>query len=239
MKRLILKKMLTAITYLVAAIFIEVLLFPTLGWGFFPSYFLFDLCFMLGASLLIFGIKYQKISVILALTLLIIQVILSYVNICVYSTLNDVFSFFMIGLANKTTQVLTSEMFPIIPIVVYTFLIGIIFIIFSEISRIKVDKNAVNEFNKLIIKTIMYGGLCAMIIVYCCQPLLLNNSNSLLGDYRLYTTFQSNKLSLQKFGSFGFYTKQLTDSVAVSQSTDLFSIEDAQEFLSTEEYNPT
>ncbi|MEG1581582.1 MAG: hypothetical protein RR334_00280 [Clostridia bacterium] len=243
MKLLFLKKSLTALLYVFLAFSIEAFTFLMLGWGFFPQYILFDIAMILFFGGLIFSCKRSRLSNAMISILVVIQIILSYTNICIYKTLNDTFTFNMFSLIGETLNVITFDMFPKLPLL---FFLGVIVAMVASmfaLNKIRISPSLMNSENKLTHKFISMIILTATFCIYSVQGVILNTLDDqwkYLDDSSLYTTFSSSKLALKKFGSFGFYFEEffrfLYNPINSSNQITRAQVED---YLKKESYDPT
>jgi len=92
MKRYLQKKSCAFVVFVLASLGCEVMTFVMLGFGLFPTYFLIPFSFTLIVASIIFIIPGHVVSVVLYSIVLLLQCVLSVVNIILYRVFGDIFS---------------------------------------------------------------------------------------------------------------------------------------------------
>ena len=137
MKNFILQKTYICILYVALTLCMEVFLFVQLDFGFFPEYVVFTLAWVLFFCALLFSFPSLRFTNAFVSIILAFQILIGYVNICVHNTLNDVFSLSMLTLVGETAEVLTLDMFPILPIFFYIGILMLFIVGLLSIAKIK------------------------------------------------------------------------------------------------------
>lgn len=243
MKRFIYSKLLTIGLFVIGALITESFLFLYLGFGFLPSYWFLDLSLILFFAFIIFCLPIGHLQNIIIGILLGLQMILSYINICIYKMLGDVFTFNLLSLVGETTNVLTLDMLPIWPIVFYLLLFGAVITAMFFIKKYKVEKFAYRDARNFILKDISIIGLTITFAIYSLTSSFAlggkkNDKFFLFSDKVLYNTFSSNKQALTKFGTWGFYFEEFFRQFYSVESVVRFSKAEIEEYVDNPEYDP-
>lgn len=237
------KKICTACLYFLIAFSIEAFLFMYLGWGFFPEYFWFDLALIMFFTVIIFAVRPTWLANTILCFLLAVQMVLAYTNMCIYTSLFDVFSINMLGLVHEATTVVQADMFPIWPLVFFAGLIAIITTCLILFRKIKVNKLQEKHENKWIRRMIVAAGLALSMFIYSIQAITLwkpeDERLKYLGDNYLYNTFSNSRSALKKFGSFAFYLEEIARIFTNPQPLYSLSQDEIDTYLSNEIYDPT
>ena len=240
MKNLLLRKGIAIGIYTIATLVMECFMFVYLGFGFLPEYIFFDLSLLLFLSGVIFVFPCNKFQNIFICILLAFQMILCYINICMYKILNDVFTFEMLSLVKETTDVINFDMLPIWPMIFYilTFGCSIAGLILSE--KIKVNKFKHFDMVKFVVKIISLATLTLSFLLYSIGSTywLDGDASSHFSDKMLYTTFSSNKQSLVKFGTLGFYFEEFFRQFYKVDETAQYTRAELNAYVQSPEYDP-
>ena len=100
----ILNRLIYILIFTLTSLLLEFITFYCLGFGVFPTYFLFNISFILIISGVLFLISNRKAKLIIIITTLAIQVILNCINVCYYDVLGDIFSFDLLKLGTETVR---------------------------------------------------------------------------------------------------------------------------------------
>lgn len=219
------------------AIVIECYMFATIGWGAFPVYALFDIGMILFFAFLIFACSNAKVSNSIICVVLGLEILMSYTNIIMKSTINTVFAIKMINLAGETVQVLRFDMFPWAPLIFYGIVIAILAGSLVFLGRIPINKNKQSILQKHILRFSVAIGLSLSMFVYSIQGLFLKKAY-LMGDNYLYNTFSDSQQSLKKFGLYTYYTEDILRLIYKPSPLVEISKKDIEKYLATESYNP-
>ena len=243
MKKFLIRKALTIGLFAITSLVIESYLFLFLGLGLFPEYFMFDLALILFFSFIIFCLPIGRFQNIFVLITIFLQMLLSYVNICIYKTLNDIFTFDLLSLVEETARVLTFDMLPILPLVFYLGLFGLFLTGLLLLKKIDVRKFKHSDCMKFIIKNVTIVGLTLSIVLYSItSEYLIKNSEDeelyFFSDKALYNTFSSNKQALIKFGTWGFYFEEFFRQFYTVDDTISYTKAELNAYLNSKEYNP-
>jgi len=237
-----LRKIFLALTFLGLAIISEMFMYMWLGWELIPKYFWLDTAVLLFITFAVFLCKSHKTMVIWFSIILGVEWVLVYTNICIYHSLNDVFSLQMVNLAGETAKVLTFDLFPIPPLFIIAGIVAI-WVILAKLFSTKLEYSSHEE-------TVAYRYLLRnfIIIALCASFVLMGVARSgidshsdyyLLDDKYLYESFGSPKDALRKFGLFTFYTQQFTRVIYNPYRDNLFTIDDVDNYLSNKTYENT
>ena len=109
MKRLLIKKTVFAVGYVILAILLEIITFISMGMGVLPQYFGLDLAVILIISLVIFVIPNSAAQISVVSFFIVLQIVLSIANEALYSMSGMVFSFSMLNLVSEVTGVVDAS----------------------------------------------------------------------------------------------------------------------------------
>ncbi len=244
MKKFLLRKSLTIGLFLITSLVIESYLFVFLGLGIFPEYIMFDIALLLFFSFIIFCLPAGRFQNIFVCSLVLIQIILSYINICMYQTLSDIFTFDLLSLVGETARVITWEMLPVWPMVFYLVLFGLFLTAILFLKKIDVRKFRHNELVKFVIKNIAIVGLTLCFVLYSVTSEFIIKSREedeelyFFSDIALYNTFSSNKQALAKFGTWGFYFEEFFRQFYTIDDTARYTKAELNAYLDLWEYDP-
>ena len=223
MKSLLLKKSLYVGSYIIAAIVIEFITFNTMGIGIFPTYFWLDLAILLFVAAVIFIVPNFTAQAILICLMLVVQILLSIVNESLYGMSNMVFSLSMLNLAKEVGGVFTNEFLN------YLFIVELIIVFVLEgFVLFKLRKVRAKQSFRL----------QAVVLLVCIFCLASGFSSGLYyvaldsfatasvddelyiykDDANLYDTQFLTAKAYKKFGTFGFYYKNIVNFVSVASS---------------------
>lgn len=209
--------------YIAFSLIVNVISFLWLGMPVFPKYFLLDFSIVLLLATIIFIIPQQKIRKIVTYVLLILALIIHCVNACVYKVFGDVFHLQMILLLRETAGVMDLSYFNIPSIIVYLGVLGMFIIASKFFSDRAKNKNV--YYSRSNFKSI--GIICLAMLVpvssfFAIAQSQINNSVqaesqttefNVTNDEALYKDLIFKYDALQKFGYFGFYTKEIVNFV--------------------------
>ena len=213
-----------------------------LGWEWIPKYFWLDVAVLVFIASAVFLCKSHSTMVVWFSIVLGIEWVLVYTNICIYHSLNDVFSLQMVNLAGETAKVLTFDLFPIPPLFIICGIVAI-WVILTKLFSVKLGYNPSEESiaYRFLLRNFVIVILCASFVMmgFARYGISSHKDYYLLDDEYLYQSFGSPKDALRKFGLFTFYTQQFTRVVYNPYKDKLFTEEDVNKFLSTSEYDNT
>ena len=242
MKTYLLNKLYTILLFIVSALAMEAFLFIYLGFGFFPEYVLFDIGLILFVSFVVLFLPCGKTQNIILGIFLFLQAVLSYINVCIYTALGDVFTFEMLSLVDETTRVLTTSMFPVWPLIFYVGLYAMD-IVGLVVIRKKLNPKGITYRNavRFIVKDIALFGLTLSFALYALATTMLKGNEKddlfLISDKVLYGSFSSNKQSLIKFGTWGFYFEQFFRRIYTVDSVVSYTKSELSAFSKFNEYD--
>lgn len=220
MEKLFLKKALYALLYAVTAALFELISFAVMGLGFAPSYWGIDLAFIFGIALLIFLIPSEIASISVSSVLLFVQLAISFVNEALYGMSGMVFSFNMLNLAKEVGGVFTADF------VNWWLLVGFLVLYAAEVT------GAVLIYKRVRAPRSRFTKNAVVLLLVCCiigenAALVLYNAtvgsfrgagiSDELSDYNddelLYTTQFIPAKAMKKFGFFGFYFMNASNTI--------------------------
>lgn len=220
MKQLLIKKGCISLLYAFTALIMEFISFGVLGLGVFPSYWGIDIAFILGIAVLLFVLPSSIASIVVGSVLLIFQMAVAFINEALLSSSGMVFSFNMLNLAKEVGGVFTADF------VNWWLCAGLILLVGAEIAACIVIEL------KIPTKHIPFTQTAVIICLVCClvgenAALILYQAtvNSFeraiesdqLYDFNddnyLYETQFLSKSALKKFGFFGFYFMNASNTI--------------------------
>ncbi len=204
--------------YFFAALFMEAGMFVALNFGFYPKYVLFNIAVMLVFFGIIFICYNFKIQMIVSLVLLTVQLVLSFINVTIYAIYGDLFSFDMINMGGEAFTSFDPSF------INWWFLIYVVVVMVSAIIlMVLVIKR---KFKLAPVKNIAVLLACLFTIIegvgfatYSTQYAWLKNEQGssydkyFNNDVNLYHSLFIKSEGLKKFGSFGFYAKNLANLI--------------------------
>ncbi len=217
-----LNQTLKPIIYFIFALTIELIMFDTLKiednnghLQVFPNYIFFDIGIWLIISSLIFISTKKWLANIIFSVSIIIQIIFFLVNSILYSTFNYLFTFDMLKLISAALKALDASFINFK--LLFAGIIGLLIIIFLPILLDKFCKATLFKTNKRTHFAILLSCFFTLFIIggvsYSTQILTISTSNEeykyIEDDKFLYANLHNDMLAYQKFGTCGFYLKNL------------------------------
>lgn len=243
MKQFLYNKSLTILLFVVSSLAMEAFLFIYLGFGVLPKYVLFDLALISFVSFIVLFMPCGRGQNILIGVLLFLQLVLSYMNICIYTALGDVFTFDMLSLVDETARVITGSMFPIWPLIFYSclYIMDIVFMILIR-KKVLVSKQSYRSISRVLVKNVALIGLVLSFLMYAMQGISLEGEEDddlfVFSDKVLYSNFASSKQSLIKFGTWGYYVEEFFRRFYQVESGVTYTKNELLAFKQSSEYDP-
>lgn len=206
LKRLLLKKSIFSLTYLIAALAVEAVFFLCVGLGVGPSYFGINLLFALGFALLLYALPSFTGEAVCSLLLLLVQIGVSCINEALLRMSGMVFSLNMLNLAKEVGGVFTSDF--INWGLFYGFLLfwgGLAFFYGYLLRRVPAEKGARKTQWVLFLAFVLFAQNTFALSVFGTNAFLKASFSHKNEDYTLWTTQYNTKKTYKKFGYFGFY----------------------------------
>lgn len=238
MHSLLLKKSLYTGSYILTALLIEFITFNTMGIGIFPTYFWLDLAILFFLAAIIFVVPSFRAQTVMICAMLVLQVALSIVNESLYGMSNMVFSLNMLNLLNEVGGVFTNEFLD------YLFITGLLFVFVAEcfvLARLKKLK-AKQSFRLQTVVMLLFifcltSGTASNLYYIALDSFATTSPSDELFIYKddsyLYDTQFISAKAFKKFGTFGFYYKNIANFVQVDpQMTEEEKEKDLQNNLS-------
>ncbi len=236
------RKLYTVLLFVLSSIVIESFLFITLGFGIFPKYFCFDLALILFFASIIFILPFGWFQDFFVCFVLFLQILLAFINVCINNSLTDVFTFDMLSLVDETARVLTTDMIPFGALIFYVILFGLDITGVVLLHKIKVKKFARRDAIKFVLRDIAIGALTFCFALYSFAIVALPGSKGdelyYFSDSMLHNTFSSNRQSLAKFGSWGFYFEEFFRRFYTVEPRVRYSRVELESYANSSEYNP-
>lgn len=243
MKKYLLNKLLVGGTFMLSSLVMEAFLFIFLGFGILPTYLFFDVALIMFVFFIILFIPVGRSQNIIVGVFLFLQMVLSYMNICIYTALGDVFTFEMLSLVDETARVITMDMLPIWPLIFYVLLYGtcIAFLVWIR-KKIVPQSVTYRSAIRFILKDVAIVGLTLAFVLYSAAVYTLNGDKKddlyIFSDKVLYGSFSSSKQSLIKFGTWGFYIEEFFRRFYQVDTVVSYSKEELLAYKNSSEYNP-
>lgn len=206
--------------FVATSLALECVSFILLGFGVFPKYILFDVAYWCIISAIMFLIDSRPAKIVIFSVLLFLQLILNSINICYYKILGDIFSFDLLKLTNETAKVFRLSFLdiPSILINLFVFGVGLFLVIFlTRKDKVKLDKKTKMASFYILLSafTILssFGVGSQFIAVSALADCdTTDNYYIVKSDAYLYDSLQFKQESYKKFGTFGFYIKDILNS---------------------------
>lgn len=241
MKQFLINKSLTILLFIVSSLAMEAFLFIYLGFGFLPTYVLLDLALILFVSFIVLFMPCGRGANILIGILLLFQLILSYMNICIFETLGDMFTFDMLSLVDETARVVSVNMLPVWPLIFYIclYVMDIVFLVLIR-KKVYVQKFGYRSLTRYIAKVVSVIGLVLSFFMYTIAGVIINGNKEdelyVFSDKVLYSTFSSSKQSLIKFGTWGYYIEEFFRRFYQIDSAVTYTKQELLAYTSNHEY---
>lgn len=209
-----------AILFVIASFIAEIINFSWLDFGLFPDYILFDVAISLVFAGIICFVPNMKTKIVFFFVFFGLQIILNMVNVVIYNVFGDILSFDMMKLGAEGAAAFSLEFLDFGNIVVNLSYLGlVIYLVVCLVKKVKV-------FKPLKLKSKI--ALC--LIVFICIQFLggslfmvgkqnldeVNASDELYiaeSDVYLWDNLHLKLESFKKFGTWGFYSKSLSNLV--------------------------
>ena len=221
MNELLKKKMWISVLYIVCAICIEILSFLVMQMGVIPTYWGIDLGYMLLIGLLLFLIPNATASIVTGSVFLALQIAVSFVNEALKTMSGIVFGLTMLNLTKEVGGVFTSSF------VNWFFLAGLLLlfggaltgmILFHKKIKVPKKKYTRNFLILLLATSFAVGAVSSTSLgvsfasfneVNASEDGTINYND----DHYLYRSQFISAKALRRFGTFGFYSVQISNTV--------------------------
>lgn len=242
MTGVLLKKLLLAGSYLIAAFLVEMLTFLLMGFGAFPEYVLLDIACMLIVAALIYIIPSFVAQAAVIIALLALQCLLSVVNELLYDLSGYVLVLSMFNLAGEATRAFNIDYLNF-------YLIGAFVLLLSaEIAycvavcrrvRVKHPRRGQTVVLALFL-ALLVGGVSECLYFSAKSSFTRADSSDPLYIYKddnyLYTTQFISAKALKTFGTFSFYYKNIANFIADVEESNLTEEDTAERVAALDEY---
>lgn len=237
MKRLMIKKSIFALGYLVLAVLIEIITFLFMGIGVVPRYFVLDLAVLLMISTLIFIMPHASAQIVVSLFLIFVQIILSITNEALYSMSGTVFGFNMLNLMNEVTGVIDSSFLNwwFISVMILIFC-GAVAAFVCVGVKMKVERKAFRRNCVILTLVALFVVYSVSGTAYTCTVKNLNayaddDMSLFLDESSLYTSQIFPAKAYREFGTFGYYGVNLVNSISATSVADEITMEEIDEYF--------
>ena len=219
MKDLLIKKSLYIGSYIVAALIIEFITFNVIGLAVFPTYFWLDLAILLFIGAVIFIVPSFVAQSILICLMLLIQVVLAVVNEALYSMSNMVFSLTMLNLVKEVGGVFNNDF------VNYFLGAGLLLIVVADgflLWRMrKIGAKHSFKWQAVVLLLSVFcltSGFSSVLYFVSLDSFITTEASDNLYIYKddtyLFDTQFIGTKAYKKFGTFGFYYKNIGNFVS-------------------------
>ena len=241
-KKEVLNKLKYVLIFALSTISLEIVAFWSLNFGFLPSYFLFDLAYILINSAIIFLMKGRKSKIAYIIVLLSVQFILNIVNASYYAVFSDVFSLDLLKIAGEATKVFKPSFINYKALIVNALIFALFIMLLVSLTKTdslnyKAQTQSKRRYSFCLIfaifLTFISCGLTSNLISYSilADTETTNAFYVLESDAYLYKNFQFKQKAYKKFGTFGFYIKSLEDVLIKDTTLTKEEKQELQTFL--------
>jgi len=243
MKKYLLNKLLVCGLFAISSIVIEAFMFLYLGFGFLPTYLIFDIALILFVAFFVLFLPVGRTQNIIVGIFLFLQIVLSYLNICIYRALGSVFTFEMLSLVDETARVVKMSMLPIWPLIFYVcfFAMNVVYLVLVRKKVVAKNLSYRTAF-RFILKNVALWGVTLSFALYSFAVFALGGSKKddlyIFSDRVLYSNFSSSKQALKKFGTWGFYFEEFFRRFYVVDSAVTYSRAELKVYKESLEYDP-
>ena len=226
----------------------EFLLFLILNFGVFPKYILFDLSYLVLTSIIIFAIPNFKIKTVFILFLITIHGILCITNATLYMLFGDLFSFEMLSIGVEAVTVLEASVLDWLSIILFFSLLICFYFIFIVMNKYwKVDDFPINKRTSILLVFLLSFSILSSIALNRGAYYSISDRNTMefteevdensFSDKELYNNLTYKVPSYKKFGTFGFYIKNIANLLDFENDKEKNKIiKDTIEYLNSSKY---
>lgn len=204
--------------FIIMAVVVEMISFALLGLGALPEYYMYDFAVILFVAAIIYVIPNTKVQFAISIVLLFLQCLICYVNYSLVTLYGDVLSIEMIRLFSDAMKAMDSgftfikiaSLLVIIYIVEVAIGIGVYYLQKNTILAFK------RNFSVIIAGFFIFMSGVGGLMFYQQRNKVYAESlevDSTVSDQFLYENNFMKLLSLDKFGTFGFYLNDLVNSM--------------------------
>ncbi len=220
MEKLLRKKAYFALMYAATALLIELISFCVMGLGVFPVYWGIDVAFIFAFAIIIFIIPSSVAAIAVNGAMLFIQLVIAFINEALYRMSGMVFSLNMLNLAKEVGGVFSADF------VNWWMLVGLLLLYAAQLTgMIFVHKKMPTERAHFTRNAVIVLLICCIIgenaslILY--QATIGSFQSTTVSDelanydddQLLYTTQFIPSKAFKKFGSFGFYFMNISNTL--------------------------
>ena len=222
--------------FLVSTIIIEIGTNIALGFNLFPTYFLLDFFIMLLFASVLFLTSNKIAQLVLTIIILVVQSMISYVNVTLYSIYGDLFSFDMLVLGAEAFSVFDPSFIKWGFLAFLLIVLATVITIMSVFLKHKISYKLKSK-TALIVLSIFLGSQTAGIGGYFIQLACLNDNNNTVyaeyfeNDKKLYDQLFIKSEALKRFGSYPFYFQNLIN-LTFNDFNDI-NYEEVKSYVST------
>ncbi|MFA5758268.1 MAG: LTA synthase family protein [Clostridia bacterium] len=230
MKKFLTRSVFFSVIYIVLAIIVEIVTFLMLNLGLFPTYFILDLAIMFCLATIIFIIPSSLAQSITAGIILLIQIVISYINITLYEIYGDLLSLDMIALGGEAFKAFDPADLNGLVTLIFVVLAVVYILLSKKACKCKMEyKYKFKSRLSLILLGIFIVNQaivgCSYYLQYNALQLEASESTSEYEEYfendaALYESLVFKVDSLKKFGTYAFYAKGIFNMLSLSDLSD-------------------
>ena len=216
----------------------EMLFFLIMDLGILPKYVWLDVAIIMLCLGIMFALPGFKSRSVFSWIVIVIQAVLNIANIVIVSATNEIFSFEMLFLAGEGLKAFETSFINVSHILSALALLAIQIVLFEIIKRCKHEKHTYKKFNL----PLMFALICVMQLggsaLHALQVATISDAdkNSTFyvfeSDKYLYETLSSKWESIERFGTGGFYVRNLLRIIDGRNVDEDMANETAQYFAS-------
>lgn len=243
MEKLLRKKAYIALLYALTATLAELISFCVMGLGVFPSFWGIDVAFILALSVLIFIIPWPIASIVINGVLLLFQIVVAIINEALYGMSGMIFSLNMLNLAKEVGGVFSADF------VNWWLFVGFVFLYIAEMTavilihcRMRTERARLSRSAVILLLVCCIIGENASMILYQATVGSFQSAavSDELSDYNddklLYTTQFIPSKALKKFGFFGFYFMNVSNTLGTLIGGNSASADERQRLSALDAY---
>lgn len=240
------KDVVLILSFIFFTVLFELLVFLFLHFGIFPKYILFNISYLIFTSFILFAIPNFRVKKILILILLTTQGVLNCINTSLYSLFGDFFSFDMLSVGAEAIIAINFTVFDWWAILTFTALMVAVYFFYNKYHKYTpYESIPINKRTTLLLIFVMAISIILGTGINRLGYLSISKStgdNYIDEEYEytdldLYNSLQFKVSSYKKFGTFGFYIKNLANTLSIETNNKRKkNIKDTVDYLTNSEY---
>ena len=227
-------------TFIITAILLEIFTFTMLSIDILPTYFWMDFGLIIFVAGLINIFPKEKAMVVTTMIILLLQTVLSYLNITMFDIYGDLFSLQFISLTKEARAAMEINFvnFGKLFVIFFTYIIGIFFVAgyirtFRATETVTKKKAWVTSLSSALVFCLV--GLASFNIqVYSLSDDKDDKYYYLRSAAYLYDTLNIKSESFKHFGSYVYYMKEFRNVYLTGSKASTSLVEEIQDYLNSE-----